>query len=112
MFKLNWADYDKQVAKLLQVLNAPPSQFEGDTTKPVKRAERKDVYSDSLTSVGNMLGSSFAGIDKVATQVDLQRQANSKFDIMIDKITLSNTYLESLQYNKGTNGLGIDPSLF
>ncbi len=85
----------------------------GDNTPIINEQKRRSIYSDNLTSVGNMLGASYQGISHVTNQMDLQKQANNKFDKMLEKMELSNTYLGVLSKNKPTAAnMGFDTSLF
>ena len=76
--------------------------FAPKPNKPMMKHEK--IYSDSLTSVGNMLGAGYQGIG----QIDLQRQANNKLErIITELITTKNInkqMVDALKLNGAVSG--------
>jgi len=74
------AEFIKGMEKKIDELSKPPgNKGNGDTegedkNKQPKTKGGKAIYSDSLTSVGNMLGASFGGIGEVNAQLDVSKQ--------------------------------------
>jgi hypothetical protein len=106
--------YREQVEQILKTLNAPIGDFIGDTTPTnaeAKKNNKRDIYSDSLTAVGNMLGQSYSAMSQVTTQIDLQRQTNNKIDKTNTLMEKTVTILEMTKNTAKPVGFDLD-SLF
>lgn len=96
-------DYQSGIAKQLEARAKARENHDEPDAKFVAPKEKKGakLYSDALTSTGNMIGASFQGAGSVVSAIDLARQQKAGIDSLNDKADKQNDFLERIADNTG-----------
>lgn len=80
------------------------------TVTPVKTKTENGgkIYSDSLTSIGNLLGSSFSNISSVTTQMDAAKSSASSLNKLTDAAKVHTDLLSIIATNTSQSDEGDD----